>query len=121
MRRQKMARLRKRLGEDVPVHLVFPPTIDEDSEDEGICVVESPTLPPPKPAEVKYYDENRPLLAPGSRRSLPTHAHEEIGGVGRRSKIVGVHYTDPPMRGWESETFKGLRITCRRITTIPEE
>lgn len=113
-----MARLRKRLGEEVPVHLVFPPTINEDSDDDEICVVESPTA---KSAGMKYCEEDRPLLTPDSRRSRNAGSVTNVGGVGRGPRVVNVHYADQGTRGWESETFKGLRITCRRITTIPEE
>lgn len=102
-----MARLRKRLGEDVPVHLVFPPIVESESDEEITC---STKLPPP-PAD--------PVVStPDPRRSRFVHTK---GPIGTRPSVVTVRYDDVGTHGFESETFKGLTFTCRRITTIPEE
>ncbi|KAH8103416.1 hypothetical protein BXZ70DRAFT_925515 [Cristinia sonorae] len=42
LRREKMRRLKRKLGENIPVHLVFPPIAESDEED---VVIHSPTTP----------------------------------------------------------------------------
>ncbi|TCD69605.1 hypothetical protein EIP91_007028 [Steccherinum ochraceum] len=42
LRRQKMRRLKRKLGDNIPVHLVFPPIMESDEED---VIIHSPTTP----------------------------------------------------------------------------
>ncbi|KAJ3559543.1 hypothetical protein NM688_g280 [Phlebia brevispora] len=123
LRRQKMARLRKRLGEDVPAHLVFPPTVESDSDDEDMGIVESPTLPSPRPSQVEHCAPGQTMYKLGARRSRFVDPSSDVihRDPRRRSVIFAKHRRESGTHGWESETFRGLTITCRRITTIPEE
>lgn len=117
IRQQKLRVLRKRFGEDVPVDVLFPQGSSSDDElkesdqgtDEG---VQSPATSTP------LYEE-RISLRPQPWRSQ--FVHPGTKDEEKRARVVTVHYADAGTHGFESETFKGLTITCRRITTIPEE
>ncbi|GJE92395.1 hypothetical protein PsYK624_085490 [Phanerochaete sordida] len=117
LRRQKMRRLARRLGEGVPVHLVFPPATDSDDED-GVFV-ESPTS----------------TCTPCERASLESTSEESLDERGalwerqtsRRSKFARasaagpqyvVHYRDEGVHGRE-EVF-GM-LPCGKFAPIPEE
>jgi len=45
LRREKMRRLKRKLGEHIPVHLVFPPIAESDEEDVWIHSPTTPTSP----------------------------------------------------------------------------
>ncbi|KAI0339311.1 hypothetical protein BDW22DRAFT_1487083 [Trametopsis cervina] len=106
MRRQKMRRLAKKFGEGVPVHLVFPSTIESDEDD--------------SPVETRAECD--------TEKELQWEKH-----TARRSRFVDkpktstvssgryvVHYQDTSgLHGYSAETFGGLH--CGAITTIPEE
>ena len=117
VKRQKMKRLTKKLGEGVPVHLVFPPTAESDDEE---VLIDSPTSTP----SVEQEDvvdraawDSREMLWENhtSRRSKFADA--------RASLVTGryvVHYRDADgLHGKGDETFGGFKY--RTFSPIPEE
>lgn len=112
MRRQKMQRLTKKLGEGVPVHLVFPPTVESDDEE---VIIDSPTSSSSSPCDLSWKDPVwERYVARRSRFAQPSKSSSVV-----TSRYV-VHYHNlSGMHGHGSETFQGLK--CGDITTIPEE
>lgn len=111
-----MRRLTKKLGEGVPVHLVFPPTVESDDEE---VIIDSPTSESSSAwsSDAPEKDEVDPAweryVASRSRFVQPPKTSVVA------SRYV-VHYRDVSgTHGRGAETFQGLK--CRAITTIPEE
>ncbi|RDB16451.1 hypothetical protein Hypma_002831 [Hypsizygus marmoreus] len=87
-RRMKMERLRRKLGEEVPLEMVFPPAEDSDSDDLGTLItplVSSPTTESsvttpgssPISSVSSEHQENHllppPAVTPAPRRPRPTN------------------------------------------------
>ena len=102
----------------MPVH-VFPPTLDSEPDDEDFEVMHSP-LAPEKPPRAEVFELT--ARKPDPRRSRFVYpAGDGDAEATQAKRVVTVHYAGAGTHGFESETFKGLTFTCRRITTIPEE
>ncbi|KAI0685826.1 hypothetical protein BC835DRAFT_1420892 [Cytidiella melzeri] len=109
MRRQKMRRLAKKFGEGVPVHLVFPPTIESDDEEEEV-LVDSPT------SSRSSCDSEKELLWEKHTARRSRFVDPPKTSVVTSGRYV-VHYQDlSGVHGLSGETFGGLKCT-----TIPEE
>ena len=103
------------------MHLVFPPTLDSEPDDEDFEVVHSPLAPEKeKPPRVEKLELT--ARKPDPRRSRFVYpAGDGEADATQAKRVVTVHYVGAGTHEFESETFKGLTFTCRRITTIPEE
>ncbi|KAI0070742.1 hypothetical protein K474DRAFT_736308 [Panus rudis PR-1116 ss-1] len=137
IRREKMRRLTKKLGEGVPVHLVFPPIAESTESDEDEILIHSPTTPhtPDSPASTysgtasdsarstkTLLSSSEELYSP--RRSNSYLRHEASHQPPRKSsfakplpaipativegKRLVVHYHGLDEHGLDSETFEGL-------------
>ena len=132
MKRQKMRRIAKKLGEGVPVHLVFPPT-DESDEDE--VFVDSPSS---SYTTASYHSSSSASLSSTSENESEESTEEARSWedlmwerqTARRSKFARastafsrryvVHYHDEDgIHGRSEETFGVLPF--RKFTSIPEE
>jgi hypothetical protein len=118
MRRQKMRRLAKKLGEDVPVHLVFPPTIESDEEE---VLVDSPVS---SSSSSSVWSSSSPIHDVEERELLwgkYTTRRSRFVEPPKTSVVTNgryiVHYQDTSgVHGFSAETFMGLGCTA-----IPEE
>lgn len=127
LRRQKMRRLARRLGEGVPVHLVFPPNTESD-EDE--VLIDSPTSTC-VPAALSSKDSMSSMSSEESgdrqadeREAMWERQTSRRSRFARASAVVSeqyvVHYCDEDgMHGRGGETF-GI-LPCGKFAPIPEE
>ncbi|THH31653.1 hypothetical protein EUX98_g2554 [Antrodiella citrinella] len=80
LRREKMRRLKRKLGEQIPVHLVFPPIAESDEEDVWIHSPTTPTLEESghnRSSSEGSFDSSSALLTDSEREDvlppLPNH------------------------------------------------
>lgn len=131
LRRRKMRKLAKTLGEGVPVHLVFPPTAESDDEE---VLVGSPASA--SAASLSSASASSCATPVDEEEGYGWEAKEELWGrqTAARSKFAGaperaallaggryvVHYRDAGgVHGRGEETFGGFN--CRTFAPIPEE
>ncbi|CAL1710843.1 unnamed protein product [Somion occarium] len=124
IKREKMRRLTKKLGDGVPVHLVFP-SITEDDEDD--VIIHSPTSPSSTSSTLSSSSgtSSSTLITVHSNTSSTSgkyrmrheashqpprtsHFARELPDFPCQGRRLTVHYETPEEHGFESETFNGL-------------
>ncbi|KAK7676269.1 hypothetical protein QCA50_020770 [Cerrena zonata] len=135
IKREKMRRLTKKLGEGVPVDLVFPPSVAEEDEEVIIHSPSSPSSPSSTMSSNSSLDSATSSSSTSTTSTLlSVHSdssssygksrmrHESYYQAPRRSHFVKdlpdfpcqerqltIHYETPEEHGYGSETFEGLK------------
>lgn len=120
-----MKRLAKKLGEGVPVHLVFPSTIEPDEDED---VIESPMSSASSASSYGQSSSEESVCSWDSRDAMlwekQTSTRSKFATPARTSAVVTgryvVHYREVEgTHGKGEETFGGLGY--RFFAPIPEE
>lgn len=132
IRREKMRRLTKKLGEGVPVDLVFPPSIAEEDGDMRIHSPVSPSSPSSTVSSSSSIEstssasttstlvssrsdspiaEGKPRMRHEAHHQPPRRSHfaKDLPDFPCQNRQLTVHYETPEEHGNGSETFEGLK------------
>ena len=111
LRREKMRRLKRKLGDNIPVHLVFPPIAESDEED---VIIHSPTTPTFDSSDSSFdadssCDSSLALITDSEREQdvvSPLPSSPQMARPRSRLRHEGVH--QPPRKSHFADSAKPL-------------